>query len=178
MLCHGVFKRVFGTRGQMSPVFVWSMRLFVTMLNMMPLYLMNVELNEWTENKAHLRVTKLMFNLLVSLTLIAYFVASFARPAVIPTLPPLDARSYCQHCRNWKPQRTHHCSICQVCVPKMDHHCPWLGNCVGFHNFKAFFLFCLYQAVSPLLLNHSWSVFTIAFACFSLNLFLPTTPQP
>lgn len=51
---------------------------------------------------------------------------------------------YCQTCRNWKPHRTHHCSICNVCVPKMDHHCPWIGNCVGYHNFKAFFLFCFY----------------------------------
>mmetsp|Transcript_22251 Transcript_22251/g.27305 ORF Transcript_22251/g.27305 Transcript_22251/m.27305 type:complete len:110 (+) Transcript_22251:321-650(+) len=53
---------------------------------------------------------------------------------------------YCQTCRNWKPHRTHHCRICNVCVPKMDHHCPWIGNCVGYHNFKAFFLFCFYQA--------------------------------
>ena len=33
----------------------------------------------------------------------------------------------------------------------MDHHCPWLGSCVGYHNFKVFFLFCIYQAVSMIL---------------------------
>ena len=50
-------------------------------------------------------------------------------------------------CRNWKPERAHHCSVCETCVLKMDHHCPWLGNCVGYHNFKEFFLFCFYQMV-------------------------------
>lgn len=33
----------------------------------------------------------------------------------------------------------------------MDHHCPWLGNCVGAHNFKPFLLFCVYQAITGMI---------------------------
>jgi len=51
---------------------------------------------------------------------------------------------WCRKCHKVKPDRCHHCRICQRCVLKMDHHCPWINNCVGFYNYKYFFLFILY----------------------------------
>ncbi|KAI9093450.1 DHHC palmitoyltransferase-domain-containing protein [Phlyctochytrium arcticum] len=54
------------------------------------------------------------------------------------------APRYCNKCNKWKPDRTHHCSICQECVLKLDHHCPWVNNCVGFNNYKYFYLFVSY----------------------------------
>lgn len=54
----------------------------------------------------------------------------------------------CKYCEKWKPERTHHCSRCGQCVLRMDHHCPWICNCVGYKNHKAFFLFCFYTGIA------------------------------
>ena len=155
MFCHGVFKKVFGGN-QITNIFIWSMRLVVVLLNAMPVYLMNCEINEWLDNKTDVKMFKVLFNFLVAMTLLSYSVATLKRPKVIPQMAPPEQRNYCTQCRNWKPHRTHHCSICKICVPKMDHHCPWIGNCVGYHNFKAFFLFCVYQAVRIFFLSNNF----------------------
>jgi len=56
----------------------------------------------------------------------------------------------CNKCKGVKPPRAHHCSVCERCVLKMDHHCPWMNNCIGLNNQKAFVLFNLYTTVCAL----------------------------
>lgn len=53
----------------------------------------------------------------------------------------------CAACLVYKPQRAHHCSRCQRCVLKYDHHCPWIGQCVGFFNYKLYLLFVWYTQI-------------------------------
>ena len=67
-----------------SGVFSLAMRSFVVFLNLMPLYLMNFEINEWLDNEVDRKMIKLIFNVISVLNQIAYFYGTFKRPKVIP----------------------------------------------------------------------------------------------
>merc|ERR1719409_1777886 len=56
-------------------------------------------------------------------------------------------RRHCKWCGKYKPDRCHHYRVCRTCILKMDHHCPWIYNCVGYFNYKYFFLLLLYSVI-------------------------------
>ncbi|KPA85551.1 unspecified product [Leptomonas pyrrhocoris] len=52
-----------------------------------------------------------------------------------------EGRSYCRHCRLYRPPRCSHCYVCGVCILEHDHHCVLLGVCVGKRSMRWFVVY-------------------------------------
>ena len=66
---------------------------------------------------------------------------------------PTDGRDlsdwrYCDLCSVYQTPTAAHCPDCNICIDGYDHHCPWMGQCIGKRNMRAFVSF-----------NLSWMLF-------------------
>lgn len=108
----------------------------------------------------------LVFSLLAFYSVFAFFVCVLTDPGRVPSsyVPDVEDRELsdqefrrnvthqrkCEICSTFKPQRCHHCRTCRRCVLRMDHHCQWINNCVGYWNYKAFFILVFFATVASI----------------------------
>ncbi|KAH8497325.1 hypothetical protein H0E87_019851 [Populus deltoides] len=109
----------------------------------------------------------MIFTFMASLCLFSFLVCVLTEPGYVPSpyvpdvegaaVPPhqepLNNSSQlrrCDKCVTYKPPRAHHCRVCRRCVLRMDHHCLWINNCVGYWNYKAFFILVLYATIASI----------------------------
>lgn len=91
--------------------------------------------------------------------------------SIIISKENINEKTYCKKCLCYRPYRAHHCSVCNVCIRQMDHHCPWISNCVGESNHKAFILLLGYSALSSFIA--SLCIFKELSYCIKHNEILP-----
>lgn len=72
-----------------------------------------------------------------------------------------DFKQICVVCRARRKMRSHHCKECGRCVDRLDHHCPWIDNCVGLGNQRAFYCFIVMLLMT--ITNYYYVVILYAF---------------
>lgn len=104
-------------------------------------------------------------------TISSFCMAAFRSPGHPTNIPwgsysvvgkdALENYTFCTFCAKPKPPRAHHCRSCRMCVLDMDHHCPFIGNCVGAANHRAFvaFLICIVVSCIYLIVMASFAAY-------------------
>lgn len=132
--------------------------------------------------------TSLLFHAWIFMTLASFFQAVRTDPGSTPTTPgwcdkehpPAEARErkrcaeearWCRKSGAYKPDRAHYCRVLKKGVLRMDHYCPWLGNTVGFHNQKFFFLFLFYTNAACAQLGISFIQLLVQYTLPALTTF-------
>ncbi|MED6122782.1 hypothetical protein PIB30_043159 [Stylosanthes scabra] len=155
----------------MRPKRFLSLPVLAVMLLMMFVYYTTIYIfidGSFGLQSSHGTFNAAIFTLLASLSVFSFSVCVLSDPGHVPSsyVPDVEGqaskdnaeRKKCDKCYGYKPPRTHHCRVCKKCVLKMDHHCVWINNCVGYWNYKAFFVFSSYASLASI---HS----TILFIC-------------
>mmetsp|Transcript_87105 Transcript_87105/g.245711 ORF Transcript_87105/g.245711 Transcript_87105/m.245711 type:complete len:355 (-) Transcript_87105:121-1185(-) len=124
-----------------------------------------------------------IFHVITFLLILSYVRCVLVHPGEVPNIEPWlytsqphasdllhlketkagGERRHCKWCGKYKPDRCHHCRVCKSCILKMDHHCPWIYNCVGFANYKYFFLLLHYSVLATHLIT--WSMLESVKRC-------------
>ncbi|KAM1069131.1 hypothetical protein EV1_001006 [Malus domestica] len=120
-------------------------------------------IDDWVGLKSYAgSLNALVFIFLASLCLFSFFCCVLTNPGHVPAsyVPDVEDSAVsdqeskkngrCDKCSTFKPPRAHHCRVCRRCVLRMDHHCLWINNCVGYWNYKAFFMLVFYATLGCL----------------------------
>ncbi|XP_060964190.1 probable protein S-acyltransferase 15 isoform X2 [Cannabis sativa] len=122
----------------------------------------------------------LIFTFLTAFSIFSFSVCVLTDPGQVPPSYAPDVeqsgisdeetkRKICDRCATYKPPRAHHCRVCRRCVLRMDHHCLWVNNCVGYWNYKAFFMLIFYATIGSI-----YSTVTCGVMMSALSLTLGT----
>ena len=71
----------------------------------------------------------------------------------------INGKTYCNICKIYKLERTHHCSTCNSCVRVHSHHCEITNCCIGKRNYKYFLFMIFFGFCLNLYFISSWIMF-------------------
>lgn len=71
----------------------------------------------------------------------------------------INGKSYCNICKIYKLERTHHCYSCNACIRVHSHHCELTNSCIGKRNYKFFFLMIFFGFILSLYFICSWIMY-------------------